>query len=60
MLFIFIIVVGFTLIGGIIKYFRTRELSSKLGRNVGDHELVSLNSWIEAEKNVDKKNQASN
>ena len=55
MLYIFILVVVFTLVGGIVKYFRTRELSSKLGRTVGDHELVSLNSWIEAEENVDKK-----
>lgn len=45
------------IIGAIIKFARKRELSSKLGRSVGDHELVSLNSWIEAEKNVDRKTQ---
>jgi hypothetical protein len=54
MLYIFIIVLGFTIIGGIIKFFLTRELSSKLGREVADHELVSINSWIEAEENVDR------
>ncbi|MEK7722977.1 MAG: hypothetical protein AAB336_01385 [Acidobacteriota bacterium] len=40
---------------GIAKYARTRELSSKLGREVEDHELVSLNSWIEAERKADEK-----
>jgi hypothetical protein len=59
MLYIIIIVLGFTIIGGIIKFFRTRELSSKLGREVSDHELTSLSSWIAAEENADKKNQSS-
>jgi hypothetical protein len=54
MLYIIIIVLGFTIIGGIIKFFRTRELSSKLGRKIADHELVSINSWIKAEENVER------
>jgi hypothetical protein len=58
MLYIIIIVLGFSIIGGIIKFFRTRELRSKLGREVADHELTSLSSWIKAEENVDRqKNQ---
>lgn len=40
---------------GLAKYARTRELSGKLGREVEDHELVSLNSWIEAERKEDRK-----
>ncbi len=42
-------------IGALIKHFRTAELSSKLGRPVTDHDLVSLNSWLEAEKNAEEK-----
>lgn len=38
---------------GLIKYAQKRELSGKLGREVEDHELVSLNSWIEAERKED-------
>lgn len=38
---------------GLIKYAQKRELSGKLGREVEDHELVSLNSWIEAERKDD-------
>jgi hypothetical protein len=57
MLFIIVLVLIVTAIGGIIKFVRTRELRSKLGRNVADHELTSLNSWMEAERNVDRKNQ---
>lgn len=40
---------------GLIKYAQKRELSGKLGREVEDHELVSLNSWIEAEKKEDRR-----
>lgn len=59
MLYIFIVVFVVMAIGGIIKMVRTRELRSKLGRDVADHELTSLNSWIEAERNVDRKKQNS-
>ncbi|MBS1794233.1 MAG: hypothetical protein JSS81_10285 [Acidobacteria bacterium] len=59
MLYIIILVLLITAIGGIIRFFRTRELSSKLGREVADHELTSLNSWMEAERSADRKNQSS-
>ena len=59
MLYIFIIVIGFTFIGGIVKYVRTRELRSKLGRDVGTHELVSLSSWIEAERKAEQNNKTA-
>lgn len=56
MLFIYILIFLSVAGGGILKYRRQKELSSKLGREVEDHELVSLNSWIEAEeKATDKK-----
>ena len=42
-------------LAALAKFIRSRELSRKLGREVQDHELVSLSSWIEAEKKVDKK-----
>ena len=46
---IFIIIFVGVVLAGIAKYIRTQELSNKLGREVQDHELVSLNSWMEAE-----------
>lgn len=42
-------------LAGLVKYAQKRELSGKLGREVEDHELVSLNSWIEAEQKEDRK-----
>lgn len=42
-------------LAGLVKYAQKRELSGKLGREVEDHELVSLNSWIEAEKKEDRR-----
>lgn len=50
---IYIIVFIGVIIAGLAKYARTRELSGKLGRPVEDHELVSLNTWIEAERKED-------
>jgi hypothetical protein len=55
MLFIYITIFLATALGAILKYQRTKELSSKLGREVEDHELVSLNSWIEAEEKSENK-----
>jgi hypothetical protein len=52
---LFIIVPKFTIIGEIIKFFLTCELSSKLGREVAEHEIVSINTQIETEENADKK-----
>jgi len=52
---LFIIVLVASVIGAIIKHFRTKDLSSKLGREVADHELTSLNSWMEAEKKAEEK-----
>lgn len=42
-------------LAGLVKYAQKRELSGKLGREVEDHELISLNSWIEAERKEDRK-----
>lgn len=47
-----IIFIG-VIVAALIKYAQKRELSQKLGRDVEDHELVSLNSWIEAERKED-------
>lgn len=45
---------------GLAKYARTRELSGKLGREVEDYELVSLSSWIEAERKEDARKGITN
>lgn len=44
-LILFVIVV--TIIGFIIKVITKNRMSKSLGREVGDHELTSLNSWME-------------
>lgn len=49
-----IIFIG-VIIAALVKYAQKRELSSKLGREVEDHELISLNSWIEAEQKEDRR-----
>lgn len=53
--FIYIIILIGVGLAGAAKYARSRELSGKLGREVEDHELVSLNSWMEAERRTDLK-----
>ena len=51
---IFIIVVFIVVIvAALVKIAKKAELSGKLGREAQDHELVSLNSWIEAERKED-------
>lgn len=55
---LFVIVAVIAAVGAVIKFFRTKDLSSKLGREVADHELISLNSWLEAEKKAEEKRTA--
>lgn len=50
---IYLIIFIGVIVAGLVKYAQKRELSGKLGREVEDHELVSLNSWIEAERKED-------
>ncbi len=52
---LYIIIFIGVIVGALIKYAQKRELSGKLGRDVEDHELVSLNSWIEAEQKEDRR-----
>jgi len=52
---LYIIIFIGVIIAGLVKYAQKRELSGKLGREVEDHELVSLNSWIEAEQKEDRR-----
>ncbi|MCD9185435.1 MAG: zinc ribbon domain-containing protein [Pyrinomonadaceae bacterium] len=52
---LYIIIFIGVIIAGLVKYAQKRELSGKLGREVDDHELVSLNSWIEAEQKEDRR-----
>lgn len=50
---LYLIIFISVIVAGLVKYAQKRELSGKLGREVEDHELVSLNSWIEAERKED-------
>lgn len=54
-IFILVAAVAASALAALAKFIESRELSAKLGRKVGDHELVSLSSWIEAEKKSDRK-----
>jgi hypothetical protein len=50
------------IVGFIIKVITKGRMRRSLGREVGDHELTSLNSWMEVHKNEDqlKKNNQTN
>ncbi len=52
-LILYIIIFIGVVVAAFVKFAQKRELSGKLGREVEDHELVSLNSWIEAERKED-------
>lgn len=52
---LYIIIFVGVIVAALVKYAQKRELSGKLGRDVEDHELVSLNSWIEAEQKEDRR-----
>lgn len=57
---LYIIILIGVIVAALIKYAQKRELSGKLGREVEDHELVSLNSWIEAERKEDARKGIKN
>lgn len=42
-----IIFIGGLIIGFIVKILMKRRMRRALGRTVEDHELVSLNSWMQ-------------
>ncbi len=46
-----IIFVGFLVVGFIAKVLMKRRMRRALGRTVKDHELVSLNSWMQVSEN---------
>ena len=49
-----IIFIGFLIIGFIVKILMKRRMRRALGRTVKDHELTSLNSWIEVRENEER------
>lgn len=56
---LFIIITA--IIGFIIKVITKGRMSRSLGREVGDHELTSLNSWMEVHENEEQtKNKGTN
>ncbi len=48
-IFIFFLIISF-----IIKTVMKRRMRRALGRAVKDHELTSLNSWMEVSKNEER------
>ena len=51
-IFLFIIIA--TIVGAVIKFMTKRRMTRSLGRDVGDHELTSLNSWMEVHEKEEK------
>lgn len=49
-----IIFIGGLIISLIAKILMKRRMRRALGRTVKDHELVSLNSWIQVKKNEER------
>ena len=43
-----------TVIGFLIKILKRGSMQRALGREVGDHELTSINSWMEVSEKEDK------
>lgn len=43
-----------TFIGFLIKILKRGRMQRALGREVGDHELTSINSWMEVSEKEDK------
>jgi hypothetical protein len=52
--FILFIIIS-AIVGLIIKIATKRRMSRSLGREVGDHELTSLNSWMQVHEKEEKK-----
>ena len=49
-----IIFFGFLIIGFIVKILMKRRMRRALGRTVKDHELTSLNSWMQVSENEER------
>jgi hypothetical protein len=55
-----ILIILILVIGYIVNRIRTKHLREALGREVGDHELTSLNSWMEATAREDQLKKTKN
>jgi len=53
-----IIFIGFLIVRFVVKVLMKRRMRRALGRTVKDHELTSLNSWIEANENEERSEEA--
>ena len=51
------IAIVIAIVGYIIKVVTKGRMMNSLGRDVGDHELTSLNSWMEVHENEERKAQ---
>ena len=55
-----VIAIVIAIIGFIVKIITKGRMMNSLGREVGDHELTSLNSWMEVHENDERKQNAQN
>jgi len=56
LLFLLLVLIVIVAIAAFIgKIFIKGRMSNSLGRSVGDHELTSLNSWMDIHKKEDEK-----
>lgn len=54
------IAIVFAIIAYIIKVVVKGRMMNSLGRDVGDHELTSLNSWMEVHDKEEQKQNTQN
>ena len=50
-----LIVIVTLIIGAIVKVITKGRMNRALGRDVGDHELTSLNSWMEVHEKEEQR-----
>lgn len=56
---ILILIIVTVIIGVIAKIVNKKRMRGALGREVGDHELTSLNSWMEVHEKEGQKPQVN-
>lgn len=55
--FLLVVLVGGAIVGFIVKIAMKRRMSRTLGRNVADHELNSLNTWMQVHDEEERRNR---
>ena len=55
-----VIAIVIAIIGFIVKIITKGRMMNSLGREVGDHELTSLNSWMEVHDKDEQRQKTQN